>query len=80
LKLLALSRIFLDNVPHIEVSILGMGRVLGEMGLHAGADDINSIVIEENVLQSQGLTSIAEAEEFIRQAGFTPYRRSLNFD
>lgn len=79
LKLLALSRIFLDNVPHIEVSLLGMGLSLGELGLHAGADDINSIVIEENVLKNHGLTSIAEAEDFIRMAGFTPYRRDLNF-
>ena len=80
LKLLALSRIFLDNIPHIEVSLLGMGLSLGELGLHSGADDINSIVIEENVLQSQGLTSIEQAEKFIRDAGFVPYRRSLNFD
>ena len=80
LKLLALSRIFLDNVPHIEVSLLGMGLSLGELGLHSGADDINSIVIEENVLQNHGLTTIDAAEEFIRKAGFTPYRRSLNFD
>ncbi|WP_290743198.1 cyclic dehypoxanthinyl futalosine synthase [Fibrobacter sp. UBA4309] len=80
LKLLALSRLYLDNIPHIEVSLLGMGRSLGELGLHCGADDINSIVIEENVLQSQGLTSIEEAEKFIRDAGFVPYRRSLNFD
>ena len=80
LKLLALSRIFLDNVPHIEVSLLGMGLSLGELGLHSGADDINSIVIEENVLQNHGLTTIEAAEDFIRNAGFTPYRRSLNFD
>ena len=80
LKLLALSRIFLDNIPHIEVSLLGMGLSLGELGLHAGADDINSIVIEENVLKNHGLTTIEAAEEFIRNAGFTPYRRSLNFD
>lgn len=80
LKLLALSRLYLDNVPHIEVSLLGMGLSLGEMGLHAGADDINSIVIEENVLKNHGLTTIAEAEKFITDAGFTPYRRSLNFD
>ncbi len=79
LKLLALSRIFLDNVPHIEVSLLGMGLQLGELGLHSGADDINSIVIEENVLTSHGLTTVEAAEEFIRKAGFTPYRRSLNF-
>lgn len=80
LKLLSLSRIFLDNILHIEVSLLGMGLSLGELGLHAGADDINSIVIEENVLTSHGLTSIAEAETFIKNAGFVPYRRSLNFD
>ena len=80
LKLLALSRLYLDNIPHIEVSLLGMGLSLGDLGLHCGADDINSIVIEENVLQNHGLTTIEAAEEFIRNAGFTPYRRSLNFD
>ena len=80
LKLLALSRLYLDNIPHIEVSLLGMGLSLGELGLHCGADDINSIVIEENVLKNHGLTTIEAAEEFIHNAGFTPYRRSLNFD
>ncbi len=79
LKLLALSRLYLDNINHIEVSLLGMGLSLGELGLHSGADDINSIVIEENVLTNHGLTSIEQAESFIRNAGFTPYRRDLNF-
>lgn len=79
LKLLALSRLYLDNVPHIEVSLLGMGLELGAQGLHAGADDINSIVIEENVLKNHGLTTIEQAEKFILDAGFTPYRRDLNF-
>lgn len=80
LKLLGLSRLFLDNIAHIEVSVLGMGKPLGELGLYAGADDINSIVIEENVLQDSGLRSIEEAEAFIRQAGFEPVRRSMNFE
>jgi len=80
LKLLALSRLYLDNIPHVEVSVLGMGKEIGELGLSSGADDINSIVIEENVLESRGIKSIGEAEEFIRKAGFTPYRRTLNFD
>ena len=80
LKLLALTRLYFDNIPHIEVSLLGMGLSLGELGLHSGADDINSIVIEENVLQNHGLTTIEAAEKFITDAGFTPYRRSLNFD
>ena len=80
LKVLALCRLYLDNVPHIEVSVLGMGNVLGELGLRSGADDINSPVLEENVLVSHGFSTIAEAEAFIRGAGFTPRRRSLNFD
>lgn len=79
LKVLGLSRLYLDNIRHIEVSVLGMGKQIGELGLHAGADDINSIVLEENVLKSSGIRSIAEAETFIRQAGFEPYRRDLNF-
>lgn len=80
LKMIGLSRLFLDNIPHIEVSLLGMGPSLGELGLHSGADDINSIVLEENVLKSHGLTTIKEAETFIKNAGFTPYFRRLNFD
>jgi len=80
LKIIALSRLFFDNIQHIEVSLLGMGLTLGELGLHSGANDINSIVIEENVLVSQGLKTIQEAEDFIQNAGFTPYYRSLNFN
>ena len=78
--MIGLSRLFLDNIPHIEVSLLGMGPSLGELGLHSGADDINSIVLEENVLKSHGLKTIEEAESFIKNAGFTPYFRRLNFD
>jgi cyclic dehypoxanthinyl futalosine synthase len=80
LKLLALSRLFFDNIEHIEVSILVMGKELGELGLYAGADDINSPVLEENVLRSSGLKSIAAAESFIAKAGFKARRRSLNFE
>ena len=79
LKVLGLCRLYFDNIRHIEVSVLGMGKAIGELGLLSGADDINSIVLEENVLVSQGIRSIAEAEYFIRNAGFIPYRRDLNF-
>jgi len=79
LKMVALSRLFLDNVPHIEVSIMVAGKQLGELALHFGADDINSPVIEENVLRSFGLKTVAEAQSFIENAGFTPIRRSFNF-
>lgn len=80
LRLLATSRLFLDNIPNVEVSIMVMGRELAELGLSAGANDINSIVIEENVLKSSGLKTLRAAERFIREAGFTPKRRTMNYE
>lgn len=79
LKMVALSRIYFDNIPHIEVSVMVAGKQLGELALHFGGDDINSPVIEENVLRSFGLKSVAEAERFITDAGFIPVRRSFNY-
>jgi len=79
LKMVAICRIYLDNVAHIEASALVMGKELAELALYAGADDINSFVIEENVLRSRGLSSEAGAQKFIREAGFEPYRRDFNF-
>jgi cyclic dehypoxanthinyl futalosine synthase len=80
LRLIAVSRLFLDNIPNIEVSVLGMGKDLGELALYAGANDINSIVIEENVLRSSGLKTLGAARKFIREAGFTPKRRTLGYE
>ena len=77
LKLLGICRLFFDNIPHIEASLLCMGRGMGELALNAGADDISSVVFEENVLTSHGLNTEAEAHEFIRDCGFTPMYRDL---
>jgi len=80
LKMIALSRIFLDNIENIEVSIMVKGAAVGELALFFGANDINSPVIEENVLRSYGLHSEEEAIEFIKNAGFKPRRRDFNFN
>jgi len=77
LKLLGICRIFLDNIPHIEVSIMVLGRGVGSVALHSGADDISSVVIEENVLKSYGLDTEEKARRFIRESGFTPVKRDL---
>jgi cyclic dehypoxanthinyl futalosine synthase len=77
LKLLGICRLFLDNIPHIEASIMVLGRGTGSIALHSGADDISSVVIEENVLKSYGLETEAKAREFIRESGFTPVKRDL---
>lgn len=80
LKMISLSRLYLDNIDHIEVSLLVKGKQTGELALLCGADDINSPVFEENVLRSYGLKSEKECIDFITNAGFEPVRRSLNFD
>jgi cyclic dehypoxanthinyl futalosine synthase len=77
LKLLGICRLFFDNVPHIEASILVLGLGTGSLALHAGADDISSVVIEENVLTNYGPNSEEKAREFIRDAGFNPVKRDL---
>jgi len=79
IKLVALCRLFFHNIPNIEVSVLGMGKVLGELALYAGANDISSVVLEERVMRSHGIENIEEAEEFIRNAGFKPVRRGVNY-
>jgi cyclic dehypoxanthinyl futalosine synthase len=77
LKVLAICRLFFDNIPHVEASILVLGRGTGSIALHSGADDISSVVIEENVLTSYGLYSEEQACAFIRESGFTPVLRDL---
>jgi len=67
-------------VPHIEASILVLGRGVGSLALHAGADDISSVVIEENVLTSHGLNTEEKAREFIRESGFNPVKRDLLYN
>ena len=80
LKLLGICRLFFDNITHIEASILVLGRGIGTLALHSGADDISSVIIEENVLQSYGLDTEADAREFIRESGFTPAKRDLLYN
>ncbi|MCC5815166.1 MAG: dehypoxanthine futalosine cyclase [Leptospira sp.] len=80
LKVLGICRIFLDNIPHIETSLMVLGKGVGELALYSGADDISSVVIEENVLRSFGLKTEKEAVKFLSNAGFEPKRRNLLYE
>jgi cyclic dehypoxanthinyl futalosine synthase len=77
LKVLGICRLFFDNIAHIETSIMVLGRGTGSIALHSGADDISSVVIEENVLKSFGLDTEEKARQFIRESGFIPVKRDL---
>ena len=74
----AVSRIYLDNVDHIQSSWVTQGMKVGQVALFYGADDLGSIMIEENVVSAAGTTYRAGVEDFlhtIRNAGFRPSQR-----
>ncbi len=80
LKVLGICRIFLDNISHIETSVMVLGKGVGQLALLSGADDISSVVIEENVLRSYGLKTEKEARKFLAEGGFKPIRRNLYYE
>jgi cyclic dehypoxanthinyl futalosine synthase len=74
----AVSRIYLDNVPHIGSSWVTQGKKIGQVALQFGADDLGSVMIEENVVSAAGTTYRTTADEFvhlIRSLGRTPVQR-----
>ncbi len=80
LKMLSVSRLFLDNVQHIQSSWLTQGLRLGQAALRFGADDMGSIMIEENVVSAAGANTHANEKELryqIREAGFKPQQRDI---
>ena len=80
LQMLAVSRLFLDNIQHIQSSWLTQGLKLGQTALRFGADDMGSIMIEENVVSAAGADTEANEKELryqIREAGFTPQQRDI---
>jgi len=80
MKIMAFSRLYLDNIDNIEISVLVLGKDLGKIALRMGANDISSAVIEENVLKSFGLRSEKEAVKYIEEAGFRAVRRNFNYE
>ncbi len=83
LRLIAISRIILNNIDHIQASWLTVGKETGQLGLHSGADDFGSIMIEENVVSAAGAQNKMDArgiQEAINEAGFSPYLRNQLFE
>jgi cyclic dehypoxanthinyl futalosine synthase len=74
----AVSRIYLDNVDHIQSSWVTQGMKVGQVALGFGADDMGSVMIEENVVSAAGTTYRATSEDFVRAIkalGKTPVQR-----
>lgn len=78
LRLLAVARLFFDNVAHLQSSWLTTGKDVGQLSLHLGVDDLGSIMLEENVISSAGArhrSHLAELIWLIRSAGRIPAQR-----
>jgi len=80
LKLVAISRLYLDNIPHIKAYWITLGEESASTALHWGADDIDGTIGGERIMHDAGAESPTEAarerlEELIREAGCVPVER-----
>jgi cyclic dehypoxanthinyl futalosine synthase len=83
LRIFALSRLYLDNFPGLQVSWPTMGPEVGQVGLRFGGNDFGSAMIEENVVSQAGAIfklSAEDIERYIRAAGFEPRRRNMRYE
>jgi cyclic dehypoxanthinyl futalosine synthase len=82
-RMIALSRIMLPNIQNIQASWLTVGKKVGQICLHAGANDFGSIMIEENVVSAAGANFRFTADgiqKAIEEAGFEPKLRNQQYE
>lgn len=82
LRVQAVSRLYLDNVPNIQSSWVTQGAKVGQLALYFGANDMGSLMIEENVVSSAGTVhhlTLNEIKRSIREAGYIPRQRNVAY-
>ncbi len=83
LRVIAVSRLYLDNVEHVQASWFSEGKKTGQVALHWGADDFGGTLFEESVhaeAKHVATTSVEEIRTLIREAGFTPVQRTTLYE
>ena len=83
LRMLALARIVLDNFPSLQASWVTQGGKVGQLSLAYGANDMGSVMIEENVVRAAGASYCMDEVEIVRNienAGFVAKRRNMHYD
>jgi cyclic dehypoxanthinyl futalosine synthase len=83
LRVLAASRLYLDNFDHVQASWFSEGKKTGQIALQFGADDFGGTLYEENVHLATGhvnKATVAELETLIREAGYTPAQRTTLYE
>ncbi len=83
LKTQAVARLYLDNFPNIQSSWVTQGEKIGGLALHFGANDMGSLMIEENVVAEAGTVhhlTLETIKRLIREAGYIPRQRNVFYD
>ncbi len=83
LKVLAVSRLVLDNIPNIQVSWVTQGLKIAQLALKFGANDFGGTMLEENVVKAAGVTNktnISQVIEHIQKAGFQAAQRDTAYN
>jgi cyclic dehypoxanthinyl futalosine synthase len=83
LRVQAISRLYLDNVPNIQSSWVTQGAQIGQIALYFGANDMGSLMIEENVVSSAGTVhhlTLEQIKRAIREAGYIPRQRNVHYE
>ncbi len=83
LRMIAFSRIYLDNFPHIQASWFSEGKKTGQIALHFGADDFGGTLFEENVHAATGFvnkTAVDEIISIIQESGFQAAQRTTRYE
>lgn len=83
LRIIAISRLVLDNIPHIQASWFGEGVRAGQLALHAGADDFGGVLLEENVLfqaRHRIASHVENVKQMILDAEMTPVQRTTLYE
>ena len=83
LKTQAVARLYLDNFPNIQSSWVTQGEKIGGLALHFGANDMGSLMIEENVVAEAGTVhhlTLDTIKRLIREAGYIPRQRNVFYD
>jgi cyclic dehypoxanthinyl futalosine synthase len=82
LRVLAFSRLFLDNIPNVQASWVTQGAAMAQAALRFGANDFGSTMLEENVVAATGIKNRLDMRDIvylIRNAGFTPAQRNTKY-
>ena len=82
LKMTALARLFLENIPNHQASYVTQGPQITQLALHSGCNDFGSLMMEENVVSAASTSfqlSLSKLRQLITDAGFNPVQRDFYY-